>query len=379
MSPRPPIYGLLAEYENLDDLLGAVRAARREGYRKMDAYTPFPAEEVAHELGLDRSRLPWVVFAGGLVGCVVGYLLQYWTSVIDYPLNVGGRPLHSWPAFIPVTFEMTILVAAFTGVRAYVERLRRAGARVDLHVQAALGEVGAARAVLEREPQRADERDEGELTPLMACAGSKLPRGEARELEKLREIAALLLDAGADPNARVRSWGHDVDVAYFAVSARHAQMLELLLRRGADATAALPSALWSGLDLAALTLENGASIDGAREGDRPILNELVRWGQIKPVLWLLERGASPNVADPRGWTAVHQAASRGNERMLRALLDAGGDTEREDEAGRTPQDVARLKKMKKLAVLLASSLRPSPRKETGRAATERKLPVRRKA
>jgi hypothetical protein len=118
VSTWPPIYGLLAEFENVPTLVEAVRAARGAGYRRMDAYTPFPAEEVAEELGLHRSRLPWVVFAGGLVGGLAGYFMQYYASVLSYPLNVGGRPLHSWPSFIPVTFEMTVLVAAVTAVLA---------------------------------------------------------------------------------------------------------------------------------------------------------------------------------------------------------------------------------------------------------------------
>jgi hypothetical protein len=113
---EPAVYGLLAEFENVNDLLAAVRAARREGFRRMDAYTPFPVEEVFEELGVRHTRLPWIIFVGGLAGALLGFLMQVFLTVIDYPMNIGGRPLHSWPAFIPVTFEMTILVAAFTAV-----------------------------------------------------------------------------------------------------------------------------------------------------------------------------------------------------------------------------------------------------------------------
>ena len=116
MSKDAPIYGVLAEFENPDDLLDAVRRARQAGYRRMDAYTPFPVERLAEELGFHRTALPIVVLIGGLVGCAGGFLLQYWVSAIDYPLNIGGRPLNSWPAFIPVTFELTILVAALSAV-----------------------------------------------------------------------------------------------------------------------------------------------------------------------------------------------------------------------------------------------------------------------
>jgi hypothetical protein len=82
----------------------------------MDAYSPLPIEELHEALGSHHTRLPLVVLIGGLIGCVGGYALQYWASAIAYPLNVGGKPFHSWPAFIPVTFECTILVAALFAV-----------------------------------------------------------------------------------------------------------------------------------------------------------------------------------------------------------------------------------------------------------------------
>src|SRR6185369_7116989 len=103
-------------------------------------------------------------------------------------------------------------------------------------------------------------------------------------------------------------------------------LFNLLLERGADATGALAHAVWaSAFDLAESAIAHGAAIDLAVAEGQPLLNNLIRWGQFTPALWLLERKASPNVPDARGWTAVHQAASRGNERMLRAVLDAGGD------------------------------------------------------
>jgi hypothetical protein len=113
---RLPVYGLMAEFENPHDIVAAARRAHEAGYRRMDAYTPFPIEELSEALGFHRNRLPLVVLIGGLVGALAGYLLQYYTSVMAYPLNVGGRPFHSWPAFIPVTFETTILVAAASAV-----------------------------------------------------------------------------------------------------------------------------------------------------------------------------------------------------------------------------------------------------------------------
>src|SRR5437899_675075 len=116
MRRRPPIYGLLAEFDSPDALVAAVRRAYNAGYRRMDAYTPFPIDEVAEALHFRRTRIPLVVLIGGVIGCVGGYFMQYYASVIDYPINVGGRPLHSWPAFIPVTFELTVLCAALFAV-----------------------------------------------------------------------------------------------------------------------------------------------------------------------------------------------------------------------------------------------------------------------
>jgi len=116
MQPPSSLYGVLAEFNTPDELLAATRGARQAGYRQMDAYTPFPVEGLAEALGFQRTGLPFLVLLGGIVGGIGGYLMQYWIAAIDYPLNVGGRPLHSWPSFIPVTFELTILVAALAAV-----------------------------------------------------------------------------------------------------------------------------------------------------------------------------------------------------------------------------------------------------------------------
>ncbi|MGE5245949.1 MAG: DUF3341 domain-containing protein [Betaproteobacteria bacterium] len=112
----PAIYGLLAEFDDPDTLVAAAHRAYHEGYRRMDAYSPFPIEELHEALGMHHTKLPLIVLLGGIVGCLSGYALQYWVSAIAYPLNVGGRPFHSWPAFIPVTFECTILGAALSAV-----------------------------------------------------------------------------------------------------------------------------------------------------------------------------------------------------------------------------------------------------------------------
>src|SRR5207245_1103772 len=116
MSIRTPIYGLLAEFDNAQALVTATERAYEEGYRHMDAYSPFPVEGLAGALGFHKTRMPLLVLLGGILGGTGGYFMLYYTAVIDYPINVGARPLHSWPAFVPITFELTILVAALFAV-----------------------------------------------------------------------------------------------------------------------------------------------------------------------------------------------------------------------------------------------------------------------
>jgi len=113
---RTPIYGLMAEFENPTALAAAARKVREKGYRKVEAYSPFAIEEVNEALGLHSNKLPLLVLLGGILGGLSGYFLQYYVAVIDFPLNIGGRPLHSWPSFIIITFELTILFAALSTV-----------------------------------------------------------------------------------------------------------------------------------------------------------------------------------------------------------------------------------------------------------------------
>ena len=112
--PSPTLYGLMAEFATPTALVHAAEQARLEGYRQMDAYSPIPIEELNEALGVRRTRLPILVFLGGLLGGIAGYSLEYWTQAIAYPLNVGGRPFNSWPQYIPVTFETTVLGAALS-------------------------------------------------------------------------------------------------------------------------------------------------------------------------------------------------------------------------------------------------------------------------
>ncbi len=112
----PAAYGLMAEFPGEHELLVAAQRARAEGYTRMDAFSPVPVEGLSDVLGHRRSRVPLMVLCGGIIGGTTGFLLQYWTMAKAYPLNIGGKPLNSWPQWIPVTFEMTILFASLFAV-----------------------------------------------------------------------------------------------------------------------------------------------------------------------------------------------------------------------------------------------------------------------
>ena len=110
------LYGLMAEFRTPEELLDAARKAREAGYRRIEAYSPFPVEGLAEATGMKRNWVPPIVLAGGLAGGIGGYFMQWYSAVVSYPINSGGRPPHSWPEFIPVTFELTVLIAALAGV-----------------------------------------------------------------------------------------------------------------------------------------------------------------------------------------------------------------------------------------------------------------------
>jgi ActD protein len=120
MDAQTPIYGLMAEFPDPTSLVEATRRTHEEGYRNMDAYSPFPIHELIEAFDAHDHRVQRNVLLGGIFGGCAGFGLCYWVSTIAYPLNIGGRPFNSWPSFIPVTFELTILFASFAAVLSWI-------------------------------------------------------------------------------------------------------------------------------------------------------------------------------------------------------------------------------------------------------------------
>lgn len=120
MKPRKPkipgLYGLLAKFDHQEDLIAAAERVYSQGYRDFDAYSPYPVADLARAMHLKSSPLPYLMLAGGLAGGIGGFLMMTYATVIDYPQNIGGRPLFSWPAYIPITFELVVLVSALAGI-----------------------------------------------------------------------------------------------------------------------------------------------------------------------------------------------------------------------------------------------------------------------
>lgn len=125
-----PIYGMMAEFDTPQRLMDAAHHTSAAGYRKIDAYSPFPIEGLAEAIGFESNAVPLVVLIAGIVGGVTGYVMQYWMAVVSYPLNISGKPYHSWPSFIIVTFEMVIL---FAGVAAVLGMLALNGLPMPYH------------------------------------------------------------------------------------------------------------------------------------------------------------------------------------------------------------------------------------------------------
>jgi len=116
MDHRSHTYGVVAEFETAEQLIQAAERTRLAGYRRFEAYAPFPVEGLSEAMALKRNAVPLITLIGGLAGGLGGFFFQYWVSAMAYPLNIGGRPYNSWPAFIPVTFELTVLGAALSAV-----------------------------------------------------------------------------------------------------------------------------------------------------------------------------------------------------------------------------------------------------------------------
>ena len=113
-------WALMAEFATADALLAAARRAREAGYRQVEAYSPFPIEGLAELLGCERTSVPFWTFVGGLAGGAGAYFMQWYSAVVDDPVNIAGRPLHSWPMFVPITFELAVLGAAFAAVISFL-------------------------------------------------------------------------------------------------------------------------------------------------------------------------------------------------------------------------------------------------------------------
>jgi hypothetical protein len=127
---RDPIYGIMAEFDTPTALLEAARRTYQAGYRKIDAYSPFPVEGLAEEIGFHHNAVPLVVLICGIIGGATGYLMQWYCDAYSYPINVGGRPYNSWPSFIVITFELTIL---FGGISALLGMLALNGLPMPYH------------------------------------------------------------------------------------------------------------------------------------------------------------------------------------------------------------------------------------------------------
>lgn len=257
---------------------------------------------------------------------------------LEWMLQNGADPeLHgAWPP------SRAILTAAFMGAAPFVEILKKRGAAVDGFVYSAFGDVAKIKKLIQNNKNFVSERDGGALTALQCACAAKMGSSDTKIQKGLRECVEFLLESGADPNITTKTWSHEVDAAYFAVGSGDIERLKILLDRGADATEALRSALWTPrADMWELARARGGRFDKVLSNSKPLLNDLIRWGQFQPAIWMLQKGADPNIQDADGWTALHQAASRGNVNMIKAVLAAGGDVDAKDKFGKTPKMVAK--------------------------------------
>jgi len=334
-TPRPVgAAGQMAWYEGLALLHkhGADLNAIWRGYRPMHAMI----QEAPHA-------------NGGKPGSERVVCLQWLLENGADPELDGG-----WPP------SRALIIAAFTGVPEYIKILRDAGAKVDGFAHAALGDLAKVERCLKDDPSFVHGRTRERGTTALQCSAASRLKSKDRTA-----IAALLLDSGADPNAMCQGWSNELDVTYFAAGSGQIETFELLLKRGANADNALVQAMWQKnfAELGEIALRHGANVNRAgfstscQDGERPLLNQMIRWGQLQPTLWLLKKGANPNLPDIRGWTAVHQAASRGNERMLQAVFAAGGNSTLKTNDGHTPFEIARSQAVTRVIRKLIQSAR----------------------
>lgn len=238
---------------------------------------------------------------------------------LEFLLENGADPQlqGAWP------LASAVVIAAGVGEGVYVRVLKAHAASAgadNIFAAAALGETTRVQKMLDRAPALATAREQGVMTALMCCASSRMGKGRPQTEASLTAIAEMLVEAGADVTATARSWAHDVEASYFAVSTGQRDVLHILIDNGASPTAALTTAVWrSDFDTADYLIARGADVNAARAKGKPLLNDLIRWGQFKPAKWLLTRGARINITDERGWTAIDQAISRGNAGMLEAI------------------------------------------------------------
>jgi uncharacterized protein len=285
--------GWLAGLKALSKRAAGVNAIYRN-YRPLHALI----QEKAHEGGSSTPER---------VKCLE-WLLEHGAD----PQLQGGWPLAS-----------AVVIAAGVGEPDYVRVLKAHGASAgakNIFAAAALGDFARVQKMLARSPALAIAREEGVMTALMCCCASRLGRGRPQTEAALTAIAELLVECGADVTATARSWAHDVDASYFAVSTGQRDVLQILIDHGASATDALSTAVWrSDFETADYLIGRGADVNAARSSGKPLLNDLIRWGQFTPAKWLLTRGARVDLKDERGWTAIDQAISRGNVGMLEAI------------------------------------------------------------
>jgi len=247
--------------------------------------------------------------------------------------------LSGWPP------SRAIILAAISGATEYVQAVKKAGAKIDAFAAVALGDVKLVQKTLKADPEFVNKRDENGLTALEYAAASRIAP------QKTLQIAELLLDAGADPNAHGKS-SHGV--THLAARTGSKTLFKLLLERGADPLKALAHAVWhKQYELAEIALGHGAEFDRSASNGRPLVNDLIRWGLVNEAKWVLEHGASPDLTDDDGWTAAHQAAARGNVAMMQAVIEAGADLARRDKKRMTPLEVARSAGKDKVVALLA--------------------------